>query len=289
MNDGGKGGSITQNTATSLSCAFTLLDLLFAVALLSSVALITASASVRNHTRSAATICMSNMRQLTVAWLNYADDNNSKLVQNFHGGEAQGGAAATSGGGRNAPWACGWLDWTTSSDNTNHLFLRDARYAKLGPYISVTNNIHKCPSDNYLSAVQQAKNWKERVRTMSMNITMGDGNAPAGPWDPLYRQAKTFGDLRLPSPSESTVFIEEHPDSINDPALFPPHDNAWVDVPATFHEEACGFSFADGHIEMHGWKGSLMHNPVRTSYVAVPVAPGDPDTAWMSYHSQRSR
>ena len=44
--------------------------------------------------------------------------------------------------------------------------------------------------------------------------------------------------------------LDEHPDSIND-SLFavPMTGTAWVDVPASYHNGACGFCFADGHAE----------------------------------------
>jgi prepilin-type processing-associated H-X9-DG protein len=53
---------------------------------------------------------------------------------------------------------------------------------------------------------------------------------------------------------DTFVFVDEHPDSINDGAFFSPQSKSqFVDIPATYHNRACGFSFADGHAEIHKW------------------------------------
>ena len=50
--------------------------------------------------------------------------------------------------------------------------------------------------------------------------------------------------------------LDEHPDSIND-AFFingeSRNGDRWTDVPASYHNGACGFSFADGHAEIKKW------------------------------------
>ena len=55
------------------------------------------------------------------------------------------------------------------------------------------------------------------------------------------------------------MFVDEHPDSINDSIFhfkpgFMPSDYAWRDLPASYHNNACDFSFADGHSEIKKWK-----------------------------------
>src|SRR5262245_8998198 len=60
--------------------------------------------------------CLQNMKQLAQAWEMYAEDHRGKLVPNFQGGAAQGGNFPPAIG---PGWAAGWLDWSTSPDNTN--------------------------------------------------------------------------------------------------------------------------------------------------------------------------
>jgi hypothetical protein len=227
--------------------------------------------------------CMSNQKQLISAWQIYADENAGKLVQNFHGG----GTVASANDPRNAPWTVGWMDWSTSADNTNINYLRNSKYARLAPYVRQARNVYKCPSDVYISSVQMARGWERRVRSYSMNLTMGEGNAVTGPWDPLYKQAGRLGDMIYPSPGETSVFLDEHPDSINDPGLYPPRQGSWIDIPGNLHRSAGTIAFADTHVESHSWKGSLRKVPVTRGGIQVAIVPGDPDRSWLSYHSQR--
>jgi len=183
----------------------------------------------------------------------------------------------------------GWLDWTVSPANTNILLIRDPRYASLAPFLSEADrNVHKCPADVYLSRAQGLKRYKERVRSVVMNGTVGDGNAPTGPWDPsMYTQARRFSDLSFPGPERTSVFLEEHPDSINDPFLFPPFSNTWIDVLAGLHGNASTVAFADGHVEVHQWRRSLRNLRVLYNFRAPITRAGDVDLSWMSFHSNR--
>src|SRR5207247_23051 len=144
-----------------------------------------------------------------------------------------------------------------SPDNTNLAFLVDEKYSKLAKYFGNNKNVFKCPADVYLAPVQKQRGWRERVRSISSNIGIGDGNAEEGPWDSIYRHIKTASQFIFPGPAETWVYLDEHPDSINDAGFFNPHVNAWIDQPANYHNAAGGLAFADGHSEIHKWKGSL--------------------------------
>ena len=94
-------------------------------------------------------------------------------------------------------------------------------------------------------------------------------NCYVGPFDPSG-DANPF-DARLPQvlksrqhypPSYLFVTLDEHPDSIND-GFFQPFSTLasyqhWFDLPASYHDGACGFSFADGHSEIHHWKSKTI-------------------------------
>ena len=59
----------------------------------------------------------------------------------------------------------------------------------------------------------------------------------------------------VPAPSLLWVIIDESPDSVNDPAYaVKMRQPIWQDGPSTLHDGGCGFSFADGHSEVHKWK-----------------------------------
>ena len=99
--------------------------------------------------------------------------------------------------------------------------------------------------------MQRKKGWVERVRSISSNIGIGDGNAEAGPFDAIYKHIKKTSDFTIPGPSETWVYLDEHPDSINDAGFFNPVRSYWNDLPACYHNNAAGFAFADGHSEIH--------------------------------------
>src|SRR5260370_2839250 len=63
-----------------------------------------------------------------------------------------------------------------------------------------------------------------------------------------------ISDIVRPPPNNLFVFLDEHPDSINDGFFLTDMDPYyWLDLPASYHNRACGFSFADGHAEIHKW------------------------------------
>jgi prepilin-type processing-associated H-X9-DG protein len=67
-------------------------------------------------------------------------------------------------------------------------------------------------------------------------------------------------------------------------------------MPATYHNGACGFSFADGHAEIHKWRASLSSprglavkftNGADMPALLAPKA-GDADISWMNFHGGRN-
>ena len=85
------------------------------------------------------------------------------------------------------------------------------------------------------------------------------------------------------------VFLDEHPDSINDgffvfcTAGDPAEDTAWSDLPSSSHNGACGFSFADGHSEIKKWMSVATKRPVKKSTSDFPIAvgPDKRDVQWV--------
>jgi hypothetical protein len=172
------------------------------------------------------------------------------------------------------------MSWKADSQVTNTDLLRNAA---LGAYVGGNLGIYRCPADNYISPLQSLAGYPARARSMSMNQFVGpyDPTWAGGRntfW-PAYRQFLKLTEI--PNPANVFVTVDEHPDSINDGYIQILYnvgvtllENAtrWNDLPASYHCGACGFSFADGHSEMHKWKASKATLiPINTSTTGFPV------------------
>ena len=141
-----------------------------------------------------------------------------------------------------------------------------------------------------------------RVRSVAMSIAFGD---PTGEgW--LNSQATSYGyktffktaDLKAVPVSDLHVFVEEHPDSINNGAFgvwmadLKNPTRAWIfDYPASFHNGACGFSFADGHAIVKKWLDPRTKpRPTYTGTLALGVSsPNNVDMIWLTEHTSGAK
>ncbi|HVY70787.1 MAG TPA: hypothetical protein VHH73_12725, partial [Verrucomicrobiae bacterium] len=104
-----------------------------------------------------------------------------------------------------------------------------------------------------------------------------------------YKQFLRQSDC--PQPAMTWVTLDEQPDSVND-AFFitDPNVNNWQDIPASYHNGACGFSFADGHAEIHKWLSATSKYPGgKYAYPSVRSfdAAGKQDMAWYKARIQQ--
>ena len=95
---------------------------------------------------------------------------------------------------------------------------------------------------------------------------------------------RRLSDIIVPGPPMCWVFIDENPYSINDGwfVVDPSAANAntWIDKPASYHGNACGISFADGHAEIRKWRDSKLIMSTTTDWVKADASL--PDWAWIA-------
>jgi prepilin-type processing-associated H-X9-DG protein len=124
---------------------------------------------------------------------------------------------------------------------------------------------------------------------MSMNGYMnpiGPPNDPVmktyAPLDTRYKIFRKQSDLAIIGAANCWVLIDENPWSINDGWFVEdPGVASWVDKPATYHADAGGLSFADGHAEIHKWTDQNLINYAGPINTGVTVQPGSPDIGWL--------
>ena len=89
-------------------------------------------------------------------------------------------------------------------------------------------------------------------------------------------------------PADTWVFVDEHPDSINDGFFctdMKPAPNlagaVLPDGPASYHNGACGFAFADGHSEIKKWIDPQTRIPVKRSGFNAGNQSNNKDIQWL--------
>jgi prepilin-type N-terminal cleavage/methylation domain-containing protein/prepilin-type processing-associated H-X9-DG protein len=253
--------------STSAGRAFTLLELLVVIAIIAVLAALLLPALSQARARGHSVVCLSNLRQLTLALHLYADDHADGLPYNF--GVADTKQTILEGSFLN--WVNNVMSWELDADNTNHIWLSRGG---LGPYVGdAAARLYRCPTDRVVSDLQRQAGWTERVRSISMNAMIGNAGeftqSGSNVNNPAYRQFFKLSDI--PQHAQLFALIEEHPDSINDGYFLNRFaDEEWLDLPASNHGGGASVAFADGHVVTRRWVHPSTQPPARPDAASLP-------------------
>ncbi len=231
------------------SWGFTLIELLVVIAIVAILLAIFIPVMRTARERGQRAACLSNLRQLTLAWTAYADQHDSKLVSGRAMSMAVGGSRRLEGWAGPAFWFARDRSALTARSDKGPLW----------PYLRNVD-IYRCPRGRagclltYTTVVAANGHLVEGTYEGGNSVEMTQVGRKIG--GTVLRLTR-LTDIVSPGPAERAVFTDlgYMPDSTSFYVyyLYP----KWyrTSPPPIHHAEGVTLSMADGHAEYWKWKG----------------------------------
>jgi prepilin-type N-terminal cleavage/methylation domain-containing protein/prepilin-type processing-associated H-X9-DG protein len=232
---------------------FTLIELLVVIAIIAILLSILLPGLKNAREQGKRAVCLSNLEQLSMAWMLYSDDNDGNLPNPWAGELLASGLPKTH------------YCWVYSPEEELHAddyeVIKAIEMGVLFPYIG-SIRLYKCPTGEK----------GERV-TYSIQLTMNGDLYCCIEESMLNRKLS-----QIRNSGTSLVFLDEGKWPHSPWGLHATH-MTWWDQPTIRHSDGTNWGFADGHAEYHKWVNEA------TKDLAVQM--GLPD-GWLNLSARES-
>jgi prepilin-type N-terminal cleavage/methylation domain-containing protein len=279
-------------TGSARAEGFTLIELLVVIAIIAILAAMLLPVLSSAKAKAQGIQCLSNHKQLTLAWLLYAGDSDDKLPF------SAGGTAA---------WFSGMQDFD-GGNRSNWDINQDLTKSPLWSYAGNAHGIFQCPSEHSYVVPTTGPSQGQpvrRVRSMAISAWMGglEGGFNFGPGlsESTWRVYHKVSDMTGPGPGGLIVFSDQREDQNGFPNLFfdmsgyvdRPQDTQFnADLVPFYHGGATSYSLADGHSEMKRWTDPRTKVPVwknAIQKIGVVRSPNNRDIVWLQERATRPK
>jgi len=215
--------------------AFTLIELLVVIAIIAVLMAVLMPALNRAKEQGKRAVCLNNVKQMALAWILYADDNDGKIVN-----------GNTSTGTFNRDGTC-WVYWPGRgvSEQQRIQGIKDGLLYQYCPNL----NLYKCPTG-----------IRGEVVTYAIVDAMNGYDAVDNSHDYIIKNR-----MQISQPQRRAVFLDEGRLSPASWTIWRTQERWWDQITAR-HGDGTNFSFADGHSDYWKWNDPRTLDVAKADY-----------------------